>query len=271
MGLSAFLASQAAVARRRLALVVGHGTALFCLAGLTGCAAAFLQTDDFPAKLQAGCSSEEHCHRLVAEAKGRTARCQANTIGYIRCSDAQADLEIARALLEEKVRQREEIEKRKAAAEQEEREREREEQEEAREEERRRREAQERSERTQKQTERDILADELWETIDAKKCSEQADRLQCAAIAEYVQSFPNGAHAVEARIALRMGREVAAQEEERREMRRNATEHAAEPKSRGDVPKPKRAKCCDGSFDASCGCEEKPGCCFRRGGVCGCE
>jgi hypothetical protein len=84
---------------------------------LFGCASVFLQTDDFPKKLEGGCSSEEECHQLVREARARVERCQPNTIGAIKCSDAHADLEIAEGLLAEKVRRREEVEERNAAAE----------------------------------------------------------------------------------------------------------------------------------------------------------
>lgn len=58
------------------------------------------QTDDFPDQLQKGCATKEACHTLVAEAEARVARCRDNTIGYLRCSDTQADLRIARSFVE---------------------------------------------------------------------------------------------------------------------------------------------------------------------------
>ena len=73
---------------------------------LSGCAAAFLQTDDFPAKLDRGCPDQASCRRLVDEASARVARCQDNTVGYVRCADARADLEIARGYWDEKERER---------------------------------------------------------------------------------------------------------------------------------------------------------------------
>src|SRR5690348_10962519 len=70
-------------------------TVLVGCMSLLGCASVFLQTDDFPDKLKQGCDSLESCEQLETEAKARVARCQDNTIGYIRCSDANADLTVA--------------------------------------------------------------------------------------------------------------------------------------------------------------------------------
>lgn len=69
--------------------------------------AVFGQTDDYPDKLKQGCATVERCERLVAEAEARTQRCQENTIGYIRCSDARADLTVAQAMLAQRERERE--------------------------------------------------------------------------------------------------------------------------------------------------------------------
>src|SRR5690606_9864600 len=66
-----------------------------------GCAAAFGQTDGFPRKLEVGCGDEPSCQQLVTEANARVSRCQPNTVGYIRCDDARADLQIAQGLLHE--------------------------------------------------------------------------------------------------------------------------------------------------------------------------
>jgi hypothetical protein len=77
---------------------------------LVACAEAFGQTDGFPEQLKAGCNTEDQCKQLVAQARARQARCRDNTIGYVRCSDAQADHEIATALLQRKVDAREKVE-----------------------------------------------------------------------------------------------------------------------------------------------------------------
>jgi hypothetical protein len=58
------------------------------------------QTDDFPEKLKAGCPTKQRCQDLVVEAQARTVRCEPNTIGRIRCDDAQADLLSAKQLLD---------------------------------------------------------------------------------------------------------------------------------------------------------------------------
>jgi hypothetical protein len=65
---------------------------LFLALLLTGaCSKVFLQDDGFAQKLQAGCSDEAACLRLQVEAQQRIVRCQPNTVGYVRCSDAEAD------------------------------------------------------------------------------------------------------------------------------------------------------------------------------------
>lgn len=60
--------------------------------------AVFGQTDDYPEKLRRGCGSVAQCRVLEVEAQGRVDRCKENTVGYIRCDDARADLRVARSL-----------------------------------------------------------------------------------------------------------------------------------------------------------------------------
>ena len=239
----------------------------FCCAFIVNCAAAFGQTDNFPDKLKLGCDTEVQCKRLVTEAEARKAKCQPNTIGYLRCADAEADLQIATGYLNEKVTLREQGAREKEDAE-------RLAQQKQRDEER----AQERLSRlkaveaaeaaqARREEERATQAETLWTSIDPKKCSEHGDAQSCAALEEYARSFSSAPHAPEARIALRVGREFQAQQEERREA---ASEVASSP-SKAPASKRKQAKCCNGTIDGSCGCEGGAGCCFQRGGVCGCQ
>jgi membrane protein involved in colicin uptake len=94
------------------------------LGGLTaGCAGRGLQDDGFRERLRRGCDSVEHCERLAADAEIRIQQCRPNTIGHIRCDDAQADLINARLLLTQHRREREE--RQQARLEQQRRERER--------------------------------------------------------------------------------------------------------------------------------------------------
>lgn len=234
---------------------------------LLGCASAFGQTDAFPEKLKGGCKSEVECRRLVTEAKARVTKCQPNTIGYIRCGDAQADLEIAQGYLRELEIQRAEREKADQDAQRKRAEEERERQYREREEARARKEAEAVAQREERVRQRAEQAETLWKSIDVKKCSDSGDSTACLALEEYLRSFQDAPHAPEARIALRAGREA----QYRREEREQAAQDAAAAKAAREAPKPKRAKCCDGSFDAGCGCSGGDGCCFRRGGVCGCE
>lgn len=80
-----------------------------CLSVMPGCAAMFLQTDSYPERLRAGCHGEAACEELVAQARRRVATCEPNTIGYIRCADAKADLEAAEQLKARDERARERL------------------------------------------------------------------------------------------------------------------------------------------------------------------
>lgn len=75
--------------------------ALFVVFLSAGCASVFLQSDGFAEKLQTGCADGKACRGLVAEAEARVQRCKPNTLGYIRCDDARADLMLAKSLLKE--------------------------------------------------------------------------------------------------------------------------------------------------------------------------
>lgn len=245
--------------------------ALVLLGTLANCAAAFGQTDDFPEKLKRGCETEEQCNRLVVEAQARRAKCQPNTIGYIRCGDADADLQIASGYLNEKTVQRAKTEKEKdedeRRAERKRMDDERQAQQLARQ---KAAEALE-SEKFRREEERAEQAEALWRSIEPKKCSERGDLETCAQLEEYARSFSDAPHAPEARVALRVGREVQARQAEQREaVNSAAASNSSKPASKPAATR-KKAKCCNGSIDASCGCEGGDGCCFQRGGVCSCE
>ncbi len=73
--------------------------ALLVAALVMSCSTIFLQEDGFRSKLAQGCHTEEACRALVDEASKRVDHCQSNTIGYVRCEDANADLGSATAML----------------------------------------------------------------------------------------------------------------------------------------------------------------------------
>jgi hypothetical protein len=65
-----------------------------------GCAGLGYQDDGFRDRLRGGCDSVEQCERLAADAEIRAGRCRPNTIGYLRCDDAKADMINARVLVQ---------------------------------------------------------------------------------------------------------------------------------------------------------------------------
>jgi hypothetical protein len=234
---------------------------------LVGCAAAFGQTDGFPEKLKNGCGTEQDCERLATEADARVSRCQNNTIGYIRCSDAEADRSIARGLLEERKKARQEKEQQAADEQQQRRAEELKKQENERKEAKEKEAAKRQAAVQEKETQREMEAESVWQSIEGDKCSKKGDPAVCAALEEYARSYSDQPHASEARVFARMGREVAQQREESRPV---ASGNSATKSAQTDT-KPKQAKCCDGSVDSKCGCSGGAGCCYRHGGFCSCE
>src|SRR5690606_26824239 len=218
-----------------------------------GCAAAFGQTDGFPRKLEVGCGDEPSCQQLVTEANARVSRCQPNTVGYIRCDDARAVLQIAQGLLHEarerrlahEERQREEAARAQLAEEVKRQEQQMAEQR-RREQLEARRQIAEAAEQTRAEMERLEQAEAIWQSIDVKKCSEQGHTPTCAALAEYVRVFPDSPHVPEARVAYASGREIEAQREERQD---RAVSGPSRRSSDAAPSAPKRAKCCDGTVD----------------------
>jgi hypothetical protein len=80
--------------------VILPAAALLAIATFCSCKTIYGQTDGFPDKLKAGCKTEASCKALVVEAEARTQKCRNNTMGYIQCDDAGADLHVAQSYLE---------------------------------------------------------------------------------------------------------------------------------------------------------------------------
>jgi hypothetical protein len=64
----------------------------------SGCATLAMQDDGFRDELARGCRTEQQCQALAERAAERRRSCKDNTIGYVRCDDAAADLRQANAL-----------------------------------------------------------------------------------------------------------------------------------------------------------------------------
>lgn len=249
-------------------------------AWLLGCASVFLQTDDFPDKLKQGCTSLQACERLETEAKSRVARCKDNTIGYIRCSDASADLTVASGYANE---WRERIAK----------------------------DDQERGERrtleeNAKREEAQELADQQREDQEKKQRDEQASQLkdrddaQAAAIhaqhlrdVEYLRLLGSSGREQKVRgcvrdngrgqctdLVMQISEAIGDEKETARLAQINETPIPPPPPptvpvapSRGnrDDSSGTMAQCCDGTASPSCACPGHRGCCSHHGGVCGCN
>lgn len=257
------------------------GVGLF---GLVGCASTamktvFGQTDSFRSKLEAGCADESSCHKLVIEARSRKANCQSNTIGYIRCSDAKVDLITAKELLQEKLDKKKE---RIAAQTKKEEEQKRKEQE--------RQELRKKAlemQKLQAQKEQERLgalsqtqkSEKMWKSLDVSKCGDKGDAPTCAALNTYINLFPESKYIVEAKIAYSRGMEIQRQTRAERQKDKVKIKYVsvAPSKDKSEQNKNKKdteekhAKCCNGMIDKSCSCEGGAGCCFQKGGVCGCE
>jgi hypothetical protein len=72
-----------------------------------GCATLYMQDDGFRQELAKGCTTEAACQALSEKAAARLQRCEPNTVGRVKCSDAQADDRQARSLLAPYARERE--------------------------------------------------------------------------------------------------------------------------------------------------------------------
>ncbi|HEX4341316.1 MAG TPA: hypothetical protein VH062_35655 [Polyangiaceae bacterium] len=257
-----------------------HVACIVVCISLLGCASVFLQTDDFPDKLKQGCDSLDSCEHLETEAKARVERCQENTIGYIRCSDANADLTVASSYAEkwrEKVqRDQQELAERERkkeqalqVAEQQRREHLRESAElaaqEQRENERRSREAQVTA---AKQAERDKAA----EYIRLLGPSGREQRIRTC-VKDY---GPGNCAEMVMQISDAIG-----DEKESGKLAKLAEAPPPPPASRArasassddaeDDNGDGSLRCCDGMLSPTCTCSgSHQGCCSHHGGVCGC-
>ena len=87
---------------------------VLALALACGCGRAGKKAWD--AKLAHGCVTEDDCELLLRQAESREAKCEPNTLGRVRCKDAEADI-VARSHVDQVRRQRAESEARRAAEE----------------------------------------------------------------------------------------------------------------------------------------------------------
>ena len=223
---------------------------------VAGCA----EQDGFGAKVARGCSTPFECSQLVDEAQARVGKCRPNTIGFIDCREAESDLSRARMMAS-----RHEDEEEQARLDRERR---------KNDEER----AAFRAEREQKKAEevrdrkaQQAIADD-WNELHPAMCSTQVDDDACAALQAFIDKYPDSDQASEAKRFLENGKRAKVEREKQAaEEKTERRQAAAAAEAAKNAPKPKHAKCCDGSVDASCGPSGGAGCCFRRGGVCGSE
>lgn len=246
---------------------------LILAAAAAGCATMALQTDDFPERLGKGCLDVAKCELLVADAQARVARCQPNTIGYIRCSDARADLQVASTLLDQRRREvetrervaREAVARADLQAQQANYERRHKEEAEAT-----RREFEHRQQMETaaiaERTERDLLERERREKDEAA----ELERLRLLGRAgrdrELRDCYREAGGLCRALLVKLL--EVADNDAEKRAL-------VALDQKLADAPAPESGggslRCCDGSTSGcSCGGSHR-GCCSHHGGVCGCN
>jgi hypothetical protein len=90
---------------------------LLLVLALPACATLALQEDGFHDKIPQGCASDEACQELQVEAEARVTKCKDNTVGYVRCDDARADLLVVRRKNEQWQTKRRAAQQREAEAE----------------------------------------------------------------------------------------------------------------------------------------------------------
>ncbi len=228
------------------------------------------QTDDFPERVKAGCSTLEQCETLELAAKARVRECKENTVGYIRCSDARNDLDAVRELKRRIDRKHAETERAKQQADYERRDREMREQ--AAERERRREQArrdeQERQEAARR--EREARAAARVQEEHAKKVDffrqlsvqqREARLRECYEERDDCDAF------------LELLLEATEAEKDRKRLIDANERFRNRPPTAASVPSsPRSIKCCDGTLSPTCVCGgSRRGCCSHHGGVCGCE
>lgn len=268
---------------------------------LSGCAAAFGQTDNFRERLDRGCSSEEECNALVIAARGRDQQCEPNTIGQLRCTETKSSLYTAVEYRDRFLQKRREFEEAKRLAEIEKARREREDEiadsEQAAEEE-----AADKKRREAKKAAATERAE--WLALDLPGCADRGEPTACRSVHNFILEYPENEHLEEAAAALKSGRavmvaleeerqrrnEATAEESRRREQaaaeesrrraqaaaaeakKRRAAAPAAEDDSSSDTERSSSGNvcCCDGSISPTCRTVHR-GCCSHHGGVCACN
>lgn len=252
--------------KSRLAALVSRVALAAFLGSLVGACGAdlFGQDDGFHQKLLAGCRTEEDCVRLRAEAQARVLDCEPNTIGRVRCGEANADRARADALVAERRRQEERLAEEVR-------------QREVDEEEMDRQVAEGRARTAQREADRmahEKAEQELetaWAAVDRAKCSGEGDAVACQALQEFLILHHTSKYGEVGLTTLAQGRAII-EERNRVADEVQAKQEAASAKTRGPAGAGgSRAKCCDGTLSPSCGCGGGKGCCSRHGGVCGCD
>lgn len=257
----------------------------------------FMQEDGFREKLTRPCSTVEACDELEAEASRRVQGCKENTVGYVRCADARADLEtVKRWVSKLKKADEDAAEAARAASNKKDREQAVEQAREQR--------AEQWLERVVSNCER-LLTDDgckagpsFVQEQDVDRCREACrERIavgqarlferavaRCAARVSNSRGeaptcdldLPEGSSAsLDARRTECLDKCVErAKDAERRrvELEGELAGDAGAPKPASPAPTDNRpVKCCDGSLSQSCTCGGSVrGCCSRHGGVCGC-
>lgn len=279
---------------------VVFGTA--CLVVLVGCGpSVFFQDDGFrKQKLGHPCGSIEKCEDLEIEAQRRVEGCKANTVGYVRCSDARADLQTVRAWKRRHVERKMEHDEKVETGERKKR------YEESREAAR-------------------VVRSERWRARAVETCGRQLNESACSRPPKYVSDNEREACLSECRATIEQalpaifndavarcvqhvarsdGREApvcsfrsrygagphfdAAKREEcsakcaaegktalERQRALAPPPAPAEPSSgrasNASAGGPQAIRCCDGTLSPSCVCGgSRRGCCSHHGGVCGC-
>lgn len=230
-------------------------------AAALGCSSAFRDPATFRLQIESACRTEEGCAEIASEARARKVGCKDNTIGYVRCSDAQAHLVIIDGYRQRYVDRRNQQAARQAEAE-------------ARQREADQNEALEEAERKAAELEA-ARAEAEWSALNLPLCSDVGDESECNSIKRYLLRYPDSNHAGEAASVLdagqarlaarRLAREEAAAKgaaDEAARLRVRSQQQHQTPASGGSDG----IRCCDGTI-SGCATVHR-GCCSHHGGVC---
>ena len=219
-----------------------HHVLPFLLA-VPACAEALGQTDGFGQKLLQGCSTQQQCDQLVAEAQARDFHCKDNEIGKLRCSDTHADLLQSRELA-------------KAARGQS-------------------------SDAVSAQQAHRELADANKRIAELERqLSEAKVKQECSYQPLHVPNPDTVEELRECRVTLEsLGAENEVLKAARDKAQAACAARSAAPRAPAPAPVQQaptggggRLQCCDGSLSPSCSCGgSHRGCCSHHGGVCGCN